>query len=50
MMSKVWNRWVSYRNTVRELEKLSPRDLADIGINVGDIHEIARQDVMIKFP
>lgn len=49
-MSKMWNRWVSYRNTVRELEKLSDRDLADIGISAGDIHEVARQDVMIRFP
>lgn len=49
-MSKMWNRWVSFRHTVRELEKLTTRDLADIGINAADIHEIARQDVMIRFP
>lgn len=49
-MTKLWNRWNAYHNTVRELQSLSDRDLADIGINAGDIHEIARQDVLIKFP
>ena len=33
----------SYRNTVSELSRLSTRELADLGIQRGDIRQLARQ-------
>jgi uncharacterized protein YjiS (DUF1127 family) len=36
-------RWLTYRDTVRELESLSERELSDLGIGRGDIRDIARQ-------
>ena len=35
--------WLRYRETVRELERLSDRELSDLGIGRGDIKDIARQ-------
>ena len=34
--------WLRYRETVRELERLSDRDLADLGISRADIDTVAR--------
>ena len=34
--------WMRYRETLRELERLSDRDLADLGIARGDIEGVAR--------
>jgi uncharacterized protein YjiS (DUF1127 family) len=36
-------RWRRYRETVRELEGLSSRELSDLGINRGDIGRLARE-------
>jgi len=36
-------KWQRYSRTVSELEALSNRDLADLGIARGDINRIARQ-------
>jgi uncharacterized protein YjiS (DUF1127 family) len=36
-------RWLTYRETVRELESLSERELSDLGIGRADIRDIARQ-------
>ena len=36
-------RWRRYRTTVRELENLSGRELADLGIHRGDITRLARE-------
>lgn len=36
-------RWALYNETVAELEIMSNRDLADIGIGRGDITRIARE-------
>ena len=36
-------RWRQYRNTVRELEALSHRELDDLGISRFDIHRLAWQ-------
>jgi uncharacterized protein YjiS (DUF1127 family) len=36
--------WLLYYETVRELGRLSDRQLADVGIGRHDIREIARQD------
>jgi uncharacterized protein YjiS (DUF1127 family) len=41
VLSKV-QRWLTYRETVRELESLSERELSDLGIGRTDIRDIAR--------
>ena len=38
--------WRRYRTTVNALEKLSTRELDDLGIARGDIDRIARQSVL----
>jgi uncharacterized protein YjiS (DUF1127 family) len=38
-----YRRWRRYRETVRELESLSPRELNDLGIHRGDIGRLARE-------
>ena len=35
------HRWLRYRETVRELSRLSDRDLDDLGINRADISSVA---------
>jgi uncharacterized protein YjiS (DUF1127 family) len=35
--------WLTYRETVRELDYLSDKELSDLGISRSDIKEIARQ-------
>ena len=35
--------WRRYRETVSELSRLSNRDLADLGINRGEIPSVARR-------
>lgn len=37
------------RNTIRELNKLSDRELSDIGISRWDIPNIAKQEADMKF-
>lgn len=39
------NAWKRYNRTVSELEALSNRELADLGIMRPDIHRIAREAV-----
>ena len=39
------NAWRRYREAVRELSRLSDRELSDIGIRRGDIEFIVRQSV-----
>ena len=41
VLSKLRN-WKRYRQTVRELSRLSDRDLADLGISRFDIDSVAR--------
>lgn len=36
-------RWQRYNRTVTELEALSNRDLADLGISRSDIYRLARE-------
>jgi len=36
-------RWLAYRETVRELSSLDDRELADLGISRCDIDAVARQ-------
>ena len=38
-----YRRWRRYRETVRELQGLSTRELNDLGINRGDISRLARE-------
>jgi uncharacterized protein YjiS (DUF1127 family) len=35
-------RWQRYRRTLAELERLSPRELADLGLSPYDIQRVAR--------
>ncbi len=35
--------WRRYRESVRELSRLSDRELSDLGIGRGDIEAVARQ-------
>ena len=41
VLAKLRN-WKRYRETVRELSRLSDRDLADLGISRFDIESVAR--------
>lgn len=38
-----FRRWRKYRETVRELQSLTTRELSDLGINRGDIGRLARE-------
>ena len=38
-----YRRWRRYRETVRELQGLSRRELSDLGIARGDIGRLARE-------
>jgi uncharacterized protein YjiS (DUF1127 family) len=40
-----YSRWQRFNRTVRELQGLSNRDLADLGISRSDIGRIAREAV-----
>jgi uncharacterized protein YjiS (DUF1127 family) len=37
--------WKRYNRTVSELQSLSTRELADLGLVRGDIHRVAREAV-----
>ena len=38
-----YRQWRRYRETVRELQTLSPHELKDLGIQRGDISRLARE-------
>lgn len=38
-----YRRWRRYRETVRELQSLTTRELTDLGIHRGDIGRLARE-------
>ena len=40
-----FQRWQRYNNTVRELSRLTSRELDDLGIARCDIYNVARQSV-----
>ena len=44
-MNKIFRRWNAYRQTVRELNSLDNRSLADLGIQRADIPAVARTHV-----
>ena len=43
MLLKNYRQWRNYRDTVEELNRLSNRDLTDLGISRADITSIARE-------
>ena len=44
-LSRSYKNWRTYRNTLSELDRLSNRDLADLGISRADIRSVARSAV-----
>ncbi|KAB0680918.1 DUF1127 domain-containing protein [Aureimonas leprariae] len=44
-LTRALRNYRSYRSTVNELNRLSPRELADLGISRSDIPTLARQSV-----
>lgn len=42
VISSQLNTWRSVRSTVRELNRLTDRELNDLGINRGDVQHVAR--------
>ena len=40
-----YNNWRRYRETVNELNRLSQRELADLGISRNDITSVARRSI-----
>ncbi|MBB5574576.1 MULTISPECIES: DUF1127 domain-containing protein [Rhizobium] len=45
-VARSFNNWRKYRQTVAELGRMSTRELNDLGIGRGDIHNIARGAVV----
>jgi uncharacterized protein YjiS (DUF1127 family) len=45
-IARSFNNWRKYRQTVAELGRMSTRELNDLGIGRGDIHNIARGAVV----
>jgi len=48
-VQKAIKKYMEYRTTVYELNRLTDRDLADLGIHRCDIEFIARKHSMTKF-
>lgn len=42
-IARNFNNWMKYRQTVSELDRMSNRELVDLGINRGDIRRVARK-------
>nr|WP_272213752.1 DUF1127 domain-containing protein [Marinicella sp. W31]MDC2879704.1 DUF1127 domain-containing protein [Marinicella sp. W31] len=42
-MTRSFNNWLKYRETVTELGRMSNRELHDLGINREDIRRVARK-------
>ncbi len=42
-VTRSFNNWMKYRRTVSELDRMSARELSDLGINRADIRRIARR-------
>jgi uncharacterized protein YjiS (DUF1127 family) len=45
-LAQSYKNWRTYRNTVAELDRLSNRDLSDLGISRTDIRRVARSAVL----
>ena len=48
-VTRAFKRWKEYRTTVYELNRLTDRDLTDLGIHRCDIEYIARKHSATKF-
>ncbi|MCA1366855.1 DUF1127 domain-containing protein [Bradyrhizobium sp. BRP14] len=44
-VARSFNNWRKYRQTVAELDRMSSRELHDLGIDRADIHRVARAAV-----
>jgi uncharacterized protein YjiS (DUF1127 family) len=44
-VARSFNTWRKYRQTVNELDRMSSRELQDLGINRADIRSVARASV-----
>ncbi|MFD1745390.1 DUF1127 domain-containing protein [Rhizobium helianthi] len=42
-LTRTFNNWRKYRQTVDELNRMSSRELADLGISRGEIRAVARR-------
>jgi len=42
-LTRSFNNWRKYRQTVTELGRMSTRELHDLGIDRSDIHRVARE-------
>lgn len=42
-MKRSFTNWIKYRQTVSELDRMSTRELSDLGINREDIRRVARK-------
>lgn len=47
-VSRFLEKRAQYRHAVCQLTSMSDRELADIGVNRADIHDIVRQDMIRK--
>ena len=42
-MARTFSNWMKFRRTVEELDRMSARELADLGISREDIRRVARR-------
>ncbi|MAU22192.1 DUF1127 domain-containing protein [Martelella sp. FLE1502] len=42
-VTRTFNNWMKYRQTVAELDRMSTRELSDLGISRQDIRRVARK-------
>ena len=49
-LTRSFNNWRKYRQTVTELGRMSSRELHDLGIDRADIHRVAREATGRKSP
>lgn len=47
-VSRFLKKRAQYRHAVGQLSNMTDRELADIGVNRADIHDIVRQDMVRK--
>lgn len=45
-VARSFNNWRKYRQTVAELGRMSPRELRDLGIDRGEIRDVARAAIV----
>ncbi|WP_174802568.1 DUF1127 domain-containing protein [Martelella limonii] len=45
-ISRSFNNWLKYRETVAELGRMSNRELSDLGISRSDIRRVARKEAI----